>query len=245
MNNTMTINTNVKSNLKKDKRTSGLTYFLMGLLVFLGLAFDMVQRFIDELIYGELVAQRFFDSPWFILVTHWSFVVLGWGVVITLMVKWIRKQPEAKQLNFKLQKSLLYLLPFAIVAGIVVAYLELLIEPAVLPQISREYLSFISKHGSYGNIVSIAQNIYYVVESGMIICLLALMQSAGERWFKYSKIPYCSIGLTLTWGIAHLTHGGIATIWICLVALLMGGFYVISNKNVWASYLFVLLIFVI
>ncbi len=219
-----------------------------GLLIFLALAYDAIQRIFDELIFGDKMVASFFSNPWYIKVTHWGgFVILIWSLTVYLMYKWMMTDQDSIGINLKVNKNLKWLIPVAVMASFMMALLEQMMEPNILPQIYREYLSFVKVDESMAIVVSIFQNIYYMLETGLVILLIALMQKAGEKWFKMTRIPWGgSIGLTITWGgIAHLTHGGIATLWICLFAFLSGVFYLISKKSIWASYVFVLLIFVI
>lgn len=230
---------------KQTKETSGLTYFLNGLLVFLALAFDAIQGVIDTLIYGDLVAERFWDSPWYVLVTHWTFVIIIWGLTFYFMSRWIKRNGREHLIQVKWTKNIMKWALYAIIASVLLSLLEQLIEPTRLPQIYREYLSFKNAHGEMGFVVSLFQNVYYIFETLMVVLLVILMQLAGETWFKKQSIPWGSIGLAITWGIAHLTHGGIATLWISLFALLAGTFYVICKRHILPSYIFILLIFVI
>lgn len=227
------------------KQTSGLTYFLMALLVFLGLAFDAIQRLIDTLIYGDLVAERIWDSPWYVLVTHWSFVIVVWGITVFLMVRWIKKSGHVDIVKMKWSPSIMKLTICAIIAGVLLTLIEQIMDPITLPQIYSEYLSFKAQHGDMGLLVSLFQTIYYLFETAMVMTLIILMQLAGQAWFKKQSIPWGSIGLAITWGIAHLTHGGIATIWISLFALMAGAFYLLSKRHLIPSYIFVLLIFIL
>jgi len=226
-------------------KTSGLNCFLKGLLCFFALGYDFLQGFIDKLIFGDAVADNFFDSPWFVLVTHWIFVIIVWTITAFLLIKWINKNSNQQLLQLKWNSSLTYLIPCAIIASVALAYLEQLIDPAMIPQIYREFLNFKADHGSMGIVVSVAQNVYYVVESCLVLLLIILMQLAGESWFKKRNIPWGAIGLLLTWGLGHLTHGGLATLWICMFALFAGVFYLLAKRHVVPSYIIILLIFII
>lgn len=227
------------------KKTSGITYFLKGLLVFLALGFDAIQIMIDDLIYPKLKGIPFFDKPWYALVTHWGFVIVVWTLALIYFYKWIHRQSETTKMNLKMTRQSMWLIPVAIVCSVLLAVIDGMMFGSELPQILREYRLFVRDHGSMGHLVAVFQNVYYVIESGLVVMLLGLMQSAGEVWFKKENIPWGSIGLCLTWGIVHIVHGLPAAIWITFTAGLLGLFYVKSKKNVWASFIFILLMFFI
>ncbi len=226
-------------------KTNGLYYFLVAIICFFALGYDLLQMFIDKLLFTNAVAENFFNSPWYVLVVHWLCVVLVWITAIILISKWIKKRSGSDVLKLKQNKSLKYFIPAAIILSIGLTFFEQLFDPAVIPQIYREYSAFKASYGSLGIIVSIVQNIYYIVESALVVLLVVLFQLAGESWTKKEKIPWGSIGLLLTWGLGHLTHGGLTTVWVCLFAAIVGVFYLLSKRHVIPSYIMVLLIFII
>jgi len=238
------LRTNKSNTTLKDP--SGLTYFLQGMTCFLFLIYDAIQHIIDQVIYGNLIKDlHFFDWPWYALITHWTFVIIVWGTCLYLMSRWVKKYKTLKILDFKLTSSAKYLIPIALVLGIVFAFIEYLMAPSILPQIYNEYLHFVEDHGSKALLVSIVQNIYYIFEAGLVVFLVAFMQNAGEKWFKSTKIPFGSIGLATTWGLAHLTHGGLATLWIITFAFAAGLFFQVTKKSIIISYILILSIFII
>lgn len=226
-------------------KSNGLQFFLLALLCFFALGYDLLQLYIDKLLFRSAVAENLFSSPWYVLVVHWLCVILVWLAFIFIMVKWIKNRPGSEIFRIKRNKSLVYFIPAAVVLSICLAFLEQLIDPAVMPQIYREYLAFKASYGSMGVIVSIVQNIYYITEAGLVVILVVLFQLAGEAWTKKEKIPWGSIGLLLTWGLGHLTHGGLTTVWVCIFAALVGVFYIISKKHIIPSYIMILLVFII
>lgn len=93
--------------------------------------------------------------------------------------------------------------------------------------------------------VALVQNIYYIVEAVLVVLLVALMQSAGEVWFKKPSLPYGGIGLMLTWGLGHLTHGLQSGLYITAFSLVFGWLFVKAGKQWWPSFLFIWLVFVL
>jgi len=230
---------------KEKNKNMGKSYFLKGLLIFLALGYDGLQMVIDDLIFPGLKDISYFDRPWYALVTHWSFVILVWCLTIVFFYRWMSKQEGTTKINIRFDHDAIRLIPWAIASSLVLAVIGSMIFDSELPQIAREYRLFVRDHGSMGWLVALFQNLYYLVESALVVILLGLMQSAGEAWFKKTSIVWGSIGLCLTWGIFHLFHGLPSAIWITFTAALIGIFYVKSKKNVWACFCLVTLLFFI
>lgn len=148
-------------------------------------------------------------------------------------------------ISIKWNNSLVFLLIIAAIGSIFLTLVESKIFSNPLPQFFNEYQKFIQTHGSIGLVVWIFQNIYYLVESMLVVLLLALMQRAGEIWFKNDRFPYGGVGLLLTWGISHLMHGLISGLWICAFSIIFGWLFIKAEKRWWASLLFVWLMFLI
>ncbi|MDD4351306.1 MAG: hypothetical protein PHP83_03940, partial [Clostridia bacterium] len=92
----------------------------------------------------------------------------------------------------------------------------------------------------------IFQYIYYFFETALVFLIIIFGQEAGEKWFKQDKIPYGGILTALTWGLIHcLTKGDIITGLLSFVAaLLFGTVYVLSKKNIYIAFPFILVMFV-
>ena len=157
----------------------------------------------------------------------------------------MKKNVVEEVISIKWNNNLVYLLIIAAVGSISLTIIESLIFSDSLPQFFREYQNFVQYHGTIGLIPWIFQNIYYVIESMLVVLLLALMQRAGEIWFKNDRFPYGGIGLLLTWGISHLIHGLISGLWICAFSLVFGWIFIKAKKCWWPSLLFVWLMFFI
>lgn len=232
--------------ISKEKNIKGGTYFSLAMLCFLGLGLDGLLIFVDYLIFGEAARAGFSHYTWYMHVTHWGMVVVVWSSIVWYTCKKLSKKEKlAEVFNVSLSKKQVINIGIALVVSIVFTCLEQLLDAGTLPQIVREYTSFSKEFGNKALLMSIFQNVYYVFEVALVVLLLALMQKAGEEWFKNKRIPYCAVGLTFTWGLGHISHGGLAALWVMAFSAAVGLFFVLLKKNVWATYFMILFIFII
>lgn len=232
--------------MKKEKRQNGFTYSTAAMLCFAVLGFDGLAIALDYLIFGDVVREGFGSYTWVMKMMHSGMVIIVWSISIGLIGLWMKKKNVFKEiLNTSLGKRQV----LTVIAGIAISFifklLHQMIEPANIPQILDEYRHFENVFGNHALIISVFQNVYYIIEVALVVLLLALFQRAGELWFHTSKLPYGSVGLTFTWGLAHIFHGWESALWIMGFSLLVGLFFVLGKKNIWASYFMILCIFVV
>lgn len=232
--------------MKKEKKTTGGSFFSMAMLCYLGLGFDAIAILIDILLFGELAQKGFDHYTWYMKLWHSGIVILVWGFVIGYMLKRLQKRNLLTEVvNPSMNKAVIVPILFAITISSIFTRLEQIFSPSTIPQIIGEYHRFQEAYSEYALILSIAQNIYYVFEVGLVVLLLALMQKAGEEWFRNQKLPFGAVGLALTWGIGHIMHGGWAALWVMSFSLVAGLFFTLCKKNCWATYIFIIFIFII
>ncbi len=220
---------------------------MLGLLVFLILGMDMFVMILDQWLWGDMFnLNDFFTSPWYVLVVHWSIVIVLWVVGAAILLAWLRKREMfEKVISLRWSSDVVPLLIVAFVMSFLFALVDVWLNGESIPQIYREYQNFRLEHGSMSAWVALVQNIYYIVEAVLVVLLVALMQRAGELWFKKPNLPYGGIGLMLTWGLGHLTHGLQSGLYITAFSLVFGWLFVKADKQWWPSLLFIWLLFVI
>lgn len=201
----------------------------------------------DQWLWGDMFnLNDFFTSPWYVLVIHWSIVIVLWVVGAAILLAWLRKREMfEKVISLRWSSDVLPLLIVAFVMSFLFALVDVWLNEESIPQIYREYQNFRLEHGSMSLWVALVQNIYYIVEAVLVVLLVALMQRAGEVWFKKPNLPYGGIGLMLTWGLGHLTHGLQSGLYITAFSLVFGWLFVKADKQWWPSLLFIWLLFVI
>lgn len=232
--------------MSENNQISGFKFLFLGLIVFLALGMDFFVIIIDNILWGDIHFEDFLNSPWYILTTHWCIVIILWLICGILIFKWLRKNIVIEDvISVKRHIDVLPFIIITVLTSILFTVLESIIYSVQLPQFYREYQCFVKSHGSMGLIILIFQNIYYFVESMIVVLLLALMQRAGELLFKKDFFPYGGIGLLFTWGIGHLSHGLISTLWICGFCLIYGLLFVKTKKYLLPSLIFIWLVFFI
>lgn len=99
----------------------------------------------------------------------------------------------------------------------------------------------------HGWINFIFQYLYYIFETGLFVLIIVFAQEAGEIWFKKSTIPWGGILVSLTSGLAHIfTKGDLSIgLFAFLGGLLYGSIYIISKKNLYIAFPFILLMFIL
>jgi len=112
----------------------------------------------------------------------------------------------------------------------------------LFPRVLGEYAIFASTYGSPdGAIVFLTQLLYYLLETLVVVIMIALFQRAGEQQFDIPAVPWGGIGIALTWGALHLLTGG--TFEMLVLPLGMGIVYLLGNKHVLPVVLVVVLAF--
>jgi hypothetical protein len=111
--------------MNKNKEISGLKYFSLALLCFGGLAFDMVAMIFDKIIYGNSVNEDFFKNSWYVLVTHWTIVVILWASLAIYMYNWLKRRNVLTEVfNFSFSRKMLIYILAAIVASLLMSLFE-------------------------------------------------------------------------------------------------------------------------
>ncbi len=230
----------------QDSVLKGIKFLFFGLLVFLLLASEFLVLFLDSFItgngFGEL---NVWKERWYSLVLHWIITILIWGTGAFLVLSWLKRKGFLQQIfSFSLEKRFFLATLFAIAIALIFSFIESIFLPQKGFQIIREFSSFTKNHGRNAIILSIFQNLYYFFESFLVALILAFFQLAGELWFKLKKIPWGSLGLFLTWGMAHFISHPEGALFVAIFSLIPGFIYVLFGKNFYPTFLFVFLSFI-
>ena len=143
----------------------------------------------------------------------------------------------------KLLDGRLVFLGILVLAGL--KWLEAAHSGATIPSFLREYRGFEHRYAGHGAIVALSQYLYYLLESAMVLLMIALFQRAGEIWTRLAWLPWGGLGLTLTWGLAHYASHPEGASTVVLSALLFGLVFVGVRKSVLPSLATVYLAFVL
>jgi hypothetical protein len=77
----------------------------------------------------------------------------------------------------------------------------------------------------------LAALLVFLLESTIVILLLALFQKAGEVWTISPPVPWGGIGLLLTWGVANLGTHPQGAIYVLVFSVLFVVAFVVSRKS--------------
>ena len=232
------------------KTANGSSFFGLGLLCFLALGSEMLVIAIDHMLWGDMMTSNWSKDPWFIIIAHWLMTMSIWGISAFGIIKSIQRKTPLKDVLSRNQPSdYSKQLGFAIGLLLLLTAIEPFIEGSsftLVPQVLREASKFISNHGlGFGLLISTVQILYYFVESILVLLLLSTMQRAGELWFNTNQLPFGGIALMFTWGLAHLTKGVPAVIWLTVFTIITGLVFTNSKKSIWVIYPFILGMFLI
>lgn len=212
---------------------SGWVFLGLSFLAFCGLGLEGLVMEAESSIYGT--AMKVWTSQQSIL--HWILTCIIWiavGALLLLLSK--RKMhfdPLLERSSLKLLPAILAVLLFALM--IVISYLD------------WNGLKVIKEFHNLGLVRFFFQYLYYVVETGLVILVIAFSQKAGELWFKNRFIPYGGIFVALTWGLVHMLSKGDVTTGIIAAAggLIFGVMYLLLGKDLRKAFPIICLSFIL
>ncbi|MFU8827589.1 MAG: hypothetical protein ACNA70_08890 [Brevefilum sp.] len=224
-----------------------IAYILAGLVLFSLLGLEFPVFFLSRLVDGREASQVFsWPVNWYGAVFHWVLTMAVWMAGAYLIYRWVSKQgtmPDLMRFNFTRRDGMW--LAVGLIFLILIESTLSRISAVALPQIWREYCGFQNMYGQQAWIVSIFQNLYYLVEFVLVVMMVAFFQFGGELWFKARWFPWGGIGLALTWGSIHLVTNPQGAVWVVVWALVLGVLFVLSKKGFLPTWLVGVLSFVI
>ena len=215
------------------KEISGGKYMRLALLAVAGFCLEFVLAFIVEpFIFG--VSLNDYSTPQFI--AHWTITCIVWGLVVWWIIATAKNKYE-----FNILKK----------GNRMVWWQWLIVVICIAASVSVSYHNWggfkvIKEFTNLGVLKFVFQYIYYLFETMLVTLVLVFSQKAFEKWFRKAYIPYGGVILALTWGIGHFVSKDILTGISCLiVSFAYGSFYLISNRDVLKTYLFVSIMFIL
>lgn len=228
----------------ESKEVSWREYINKSLIVFGILGLDMIACLIGGIVDGNAVGAnlgRF--THWYAKIFSLVLVMSFWFIGIVLFYKWMKKKEILDGNSFKFDKSII--IPCIVAVG-VWFFMRTIDGGSGIPKFMHEYKNFVEIYGKeYALIISILQNIYYVLETTLVMMMIVLLQKAGEVKFKITKFPWAAIGLSITWGAIHLVSRPEGAIFVIIAAFAYGLVYVISKNRIIPLALVVFLPFIL
>lgn len=222
-------------------------YFLISLIIFSLLGVEFLVLFLSRLVDGRAASQVFsWPLHWYGAVFHWTVTIIVWAAGAWIIYAWADRKgilPELLRVNINSRDGVLIGLGIAFVIVYELVYGRL--TGLRLPQIWREYQGFQNMYGSQAWIVSLFQNLYYMMEFVLVVLMIAFFQRAGELWSKLSWFPWGGIGLSLTWGMIHLITNPYGALGVITWAMVLGVLFILLKKHFFTVWIIGVLGFII
>lgn len=222
-------------------------FLLIGLIIFSLLGLEFLVFFLSRLVDGRAASQVFsWPVNWYGAIFHWAVTIILWAAGAWIIYAWAkRKGVQADVLRININQRDVVLLAIGIAFVIVYELVYSGLTGLRIPQIWREYQGFQRMYGSEAWIVSLFQNLYYLMEFIMVVLMVAFFQRAGELWSKLSWFPWGGIGLGLTWGMIHLVTNPQGAVWVIVFGMMLGIFFVLSRKSFLVAWILGVLAFIL
>jgi hypothetical protein len=232
--------------MKTNEMKAG-KFFLLGLLAFSILFFEFLVLFLDSFLTGKsLKEMNLWRENWYFLIIHWTITIAIWGIGISLIISWLKKKGFLFQIfSFDLKGRTIIMIFISLILVLSLSIFESILFSSKIPQITAEFLNFSKLHGNKAIFLSIYQNIYYFFESLIVVFIVALFHHGGELLSKIKWLPWGGIGLLLTWGLGHFISHPSGAFYMLILSVLIGVIYILSGKNFYPTFLFLLFSFII
>lgn len=217
---------------KKDINSSD--FLSLALYAFGGLGLEVLLAFmIEPLVYGKSIN----DFTTFESILHWIITCIMWGIVAAILISLSREKYKFNIFEERNKIGKVNWLIALMILGICI----------IISNWNWNGFKVLKELEHNGWLKFIFQYIYYLFEIILVMLIIVFGQKAGEMQFKNDKIPWGGILLGLTWGLVHMFTKGDLMIGLtaCLAGILYGVTYLTLKKNIYITYLLVLLMFIL
>ena len=223
----------------KEKVESGWMYVLLALLIFMLLGMDALGFVVGSILDGQSLSDAAMPFVhWYARAGTNLFSTALWVGSVLLIIRWAKRRGVWSELfGSRFDNRAFWYFGLGVIVLIFAIRFDTP-QDSVWLRVVHEYAVFEQQYPGYGIAVTLMQHLYYVVESAMVVLLLAAWQRAGEVWSQKTAIPWGGVGLALTWGLAH-------GVWGLLPSLLLGLIFVGVRKNVFLTLAAVLTLFIV
>ena len=223
----------------KTKSDQGLTYFLIGMLLFALLGVEFLVFFLTSMVDGQTTLVMGWPENWYAVLFHWSVTILLWLAGAFIFYRWAKKRGVLDDLvRCQINRQDLVWMAASVVFVSIYGFGTARLNGLVFPQLWREYTGFRAMYGGQAWLASIFQNLYYLVEFVLVVLLAASFQRAGELWFKRVVFPWGSLGLLLTWGAIHFFTNPQGAMGVLVWSVLIGIVFLFTKKGFLTALLF-------
>lgn len=211
----------------------GFNYLCYSLLAFGGVGLEVILAYVIEpMLFGAEMAN--WTTPQHII--HWVAICTLWGLCAWLLVR-----SSCKNLDFdvfaKGKKVAVWqwvLAALLVIFSLGVSYFD------------WNGIKVVKEFNANGALKFVFQYIYYCFEVALVTLILVFGQRAFEEWFQNDKIPYGGIILALTWGAGHFFTKDFSTGIVTMISgLAFGSMYLLMNRDIKKTYIFLWFMFVL
>ena len=217
---------------KSNKQREALNYLWLAFNVFGGLGLEVVILMIELFIYSGN------SNDWGMVrwILHWTITCIVWAGVARGTAQFAKKKYNFDIMNHR-KKPELVMHVFPICATIIWT---------VIQYISWDGIKIIVEFNKKGFVAFTFQHIYYIFEMMLTTIIIVFGQKFGEVLTKKTIIPWGGIVLAITWGMVHMLSQNFETgIQTIFMSITFGVIYIFMKKNIFWTYLYLLLIFIL
>ncbi|MDR2957575.1 MAG: hypothetical protein LBU61_05285 [Coriobacteriales bacterium] len=219
-------------------------FLFLTLIAVVLLAAELAVQYVESLVYSSTdIAAIIQNEGVYAALIHWGLTSAVWATGIWLLYL------VAKRNGFDPLKSQPSVPVFVWLLVLVILVLSVAVSfndwgARFKPIVEYEYMS--TQFGNQALIAIIGQYIYYLVESAVILTIIALGQKTGELAFKLTFIPWGGLICALTLGVAHIFTKDLSTgLYSAGFAVVYGIIYLLLRKNVQYTYPVLALMFIL
>jgi len=219
-------------------------YLIMALSTFLIIALELLVLFIGSLFYGTMDFTKITELKGVSAsLIHWGITCVVWGAGAWFLYVVAKKRGFFILENKSKAPYLNWIIVFALLGlSIFSQYLSLDMRFKALVEFQYMQRTFENQ----AVIAFIAQYIYYLVESVLILALVVFGQKFGEVAFNKNNVPWGGILCGLTWGLGHILSQDFVTgIFAASISFAYGIVYLLLKKNVRYAYPIIALMFML
>ncbi len=167
---------------------------------------------------------------------HWVITCVVWVSFSYFLIKSAKNKYAYDVLQFKERSTK---------NGVIIAVIVMVIGLMIM-NVSWNGFKVVIEYQTKGLIRFIFQYIYYIFEVGLITLIMVFGQKFGEMITKGKPFIWGGIVLSLTWGLVHiLTQSFTTGILTVVLSLLFSVIHLSLKKNIYLTYLFIAIIFIL
>ena len=209
-------------------------YVGAGLLLFTALGLDFLSLFVGKALDGRALSDpAVWSTHWYATVGTFLSSTALWAITVALFAGWARRRSALPALfSLGRDRRVFVACGLGVVALAALSLIGSSGPGGASLSVVREYHGFVRRYDGHGGIVTAFQYLYYLLESAVVLAMIAVFQRAGELWWRRAWVPWGGLGLMLTWGLVHFLSHPEGAAFVVVTALVFGLVFVAARKSV-------------